>query len=78
VLWAALEPRPRPLPAADRLPGAVTVASMCAIDALGIPEMLGCDAVIDAADPVSGEPVLRIPALLRHPRERRGIRRPAP
>jgi hypothetical protein len=30
---------------------------MCAIDALGIPAMLGCDAVITSADPVSGDPV---------------------
>jgi len=39
------------------LPSGVTVASMCAIDALGIAAMLGSDAVIGAADPVSGEPV---------------------
>ena len=39
------------------LPSGVTVASMCAIDALGIAAMLGSDTVIDAADPVSGEPV---------------------
>ncbi|MEV7025957.1 alkylmercury lyase family protein [Kitasatospora sp. NPDC093558] len=34
-----------------------TVWSMCAIDALGIPVMLGADAVITSADPVTGEPV---------------------
>jgi len=39
------------------LPSGVTVASMCAIDALGIAAMLGADTVIDSADPVSGEPV---------------------
>ena len=39
------------------LPSGVTVASMCAIDALGISAMLGSDAVIDAADPVSSEGV---------------------
>lgn len=39
------------------LPSGVTVASMCAIDALGISAMLGSDTVIDSADPVSGEPV---------------------
>ena len=39
------------------LPSGVTVASMCAIDALGIAAMLGSDTVIDSADPVSGEPV---------------------
>ncbi|MFI0004745.1 MULTISPECIES: alkylmercury lyase family protein [Streptomyces albovinaceus subgroup] len=30
---------------------------MCAIDALGIPAMLGQDAVITSSDPVTGEPV---------------------
>ena len=30
---------------------------MCAIDALGIPAMLGQDVVITSADPVTGEPV---------------------
>jgi hypothetical protein len=39
------------------LPGGVRVASMCAIDALGIPAMLDADAVIDASDPVSGDAV---------------------
>ena len=39
------------------LPSGVRVASMCAIDALGIAAMLGSDTVIDSADPVSGEPV---------------------
>jgi hypothetical protein len=39
------------------LPSGVTVASMCAIDALGIAAMLGCDTVIDSADPVTGDPV---------------------
>jgi hypothetical protein len=39
------------------LPTGVTVASMCAVDALGIAAMLGSDTVIDSADPVSGEPV---------------------
>jgi hypothetical protein len=33
------------------------VWSMCAIDALGIPAMLGMDVVISSTDPVSGEPV---------------------
>lgn len=33
------------------------VYAMCAIDALGIPPMLGADAVISSADPVSGTPV---------------------
>ena len=30
---------------------------MCAIDALGIPAMLGQDVVITSQDPVTGEPV---------------------
>ncbi|SOE06621.1 alkylmercury lyase family protein [Streptomyces sp. Ag109_G2-15] len=34
-----------------------TVWSMCAIDALGIPVMLGADAVITSTDPVTGDPV---------------------
>ncbi|MGW8881125.1 alkylmercury lyase family protein [Streptomyces mirabilis] len=34
-----------------------TVWSMCAIDALGIPVMLGTDAVITSTDPVTGDPV---------------------
>ncbi|MCY0937505.1 alkylmercury lyase family protein [Streptomyces sp. H34-S4] len=33
------------------------VFSMCAIDALGIPVMLGADAVITSTDPVNGAPV---------------------
>lgn len=39
------------------LPGGVQLAAMCAVDALGVPAMLGTDAVITSADPVSGEPV---------------------
>ena len=30
---------------------------MCAIDALGIPAMLGQDAVISSTDPMSGDPI---------------------
>ncbi|MGN5380752.1 alkylmercury lyase family protein [Streptomyces lasalocidi] len=30
---------------------------MCAIDAIGIPVMLGADAVITSTDPVTGDPV---------------------
>lgn len=37
-----------------RLAGGVEVSAMCAIDALGIPDMLGTDAVITSADPVTG------------------------
>ncbi|MFD3944302.1 alkylmercury lyase family protein [Streptomyces sp. NPDC058579] len=40
-----------------RLESGVEVWSMCAIDALGIPAMLGQDAVISSTDPVSGAPV---------------------
>lgn len=39
------------------LAGGPPVWSMCAIDALGIPQMTGRDGVITAADPHSGEPV---------------------
>lgn len=34
-----------------------TVWSMCAIDALGIPVMLGCDGVITSTDPVTGHSI---------------------
>ncbi|MGW5942796.1 alkylmercury lyase family protein [Streptomyces celluloflavus] len=40
-----------------RIAGGAEVWSMCAIDALGIPAMLGRDAVISSTDPVTGEPV---------------------
>jgi TnpA family transposase len=40
-----------------RLTGGAEVWSMCAIDALGIPAMLGQDVVITSRDPVTGEPV---------------------
>ncbi|ANP57093.1 hypothetical protein J2Z21_003503 [Streptomyces griseochromogenes] len=40
-----------------QIAGGPTVWSMCAIDALGIPVMLGADAVIASTDPVTGEPV---------------------
>ncbi|MER5795240.1 alkylmercury lyase family protein [Streptomyces sp. NPDC001980] len=47
------------VPTAHRvtLESGVSMWSMCAIDALGIPEMLGTDAVIASPDPVTGEPV---------------------
>lgn len=41
-----------------RFPDGTTVWSMCAIDALGVPAMLGTDAVITSSDPVSGRPVI--------------------
>ncbi|MET8746620.1 organomercurial lyase [Streptomyces sp. NPDC004728] len=40
-----------------RLESGAEVWSMCVIDALGIPAMLGKDAVITSTDPVSGEPI---------------------
>ncbi len=40
-----------------QITGGPAVWSMCAIDALGIPVMLGQDVVITSADPVTGEPV---------------------
>jgi hypothetical protein len=40
-----------------RITGGAEVWSMCAIDALGIPAMLGRDVVITSKDPVTGEPV---------------------
>ncbi len=40
-----------------RITGGAEVWSMCAIDALGIPAMLGQDVVITSKDPVTGEPV---------------------
>jgi alkylmercury lyase len=40
-----------------RLSGGREVWAMCAVDALGIPQMTGCDATITAADPHAGDPV---------------------
>ncbi|MET7714465.1 alkylmercury lyase family protein [Streptomyces sp. NPDC005407] len=40
-----------------RLSHGTTAWSMCAIDALGIPAMLGTGAVISSSDPVTGEPI---------------------
>lgn len=40
-----------------RITGGAEVWSMCAIDALGIPAMLGQDVIITSRDPVTGEPV---------------------
>lgn len=41
-----------------RIHGGAEVWSICAIDALGIPPMLGRDAVITSTDPVTSEPVI--------------------
>ncbi|MFI1572664.1 alkylmercury lyase family protein [Streptomyces anulatus] len=46
-----------PTPHRVTIAGGVQVWSMCAIDALGIPAMLGRDAVITSVDPVTGESV---------------------
>lgn len=46
-----------PTPHRVTIAGGVQVWSMCAIDALGIPAMLGRDAVIASADPVTGETI---------------------
>lgn len=40
-----------------RLAGGIEAWSMCAVDALGIPDMLGTDAVITSADPVTGDTI---------------------
>lgn len=40
-----------------RLAGATPVYAMCAIDALGIPFMLGADATVESVDPISGEAI---------------------
>ncbi|WP_345123141.1 alkylmercury lyase family protein [Streptomyces chiangmaiensis] len=40
-----------------RLAGGIEVWAMCAIDALGIPDMLGTDAVITSTDPVTGDAI---------------------
>jgi len=46
-----------PTPHVVAIAGGPRVYSMCAVDALGIPPMLGTDAVITSSDPVTGEPV---------------------
>jgi hypothetical protein len=40
-----------------RFPNGTAAWSMCAVDALGIPAMLGTDAVIASSDPITGEPI---------------------
>ena len=46
-----------PTPHRVTVAGGSTVYSMCAIDALGIPFMLGADAVIESVDPTTGTPI---------------------
>lgn len=55
-LTAAYPFSPTPTPHLVSL-GRVDVYAMCAIDALGMPFMLGTDAVITSTDPRTGEPV---------------------
>ncbi|WP_435585988.1 organomercurial lyase [Micromonospora aurantiaca (nom. illeg.)] len=55
-LVAAYPFSPTPTPHGVSL-GEVEVFAMCAIDALGMPFMLGTDAVITSADPHTGQPV---------------------
>jgi hypothetical protein len=40
------------------LAGGPTVSAMCAVDALGIPQMTGRDGQVSSADPISGRPIL--------------------
>jgi Alkylmercury lyase len=40
------------------LAGGPTVSAMCALDALGIPQMTGRDGQIRSADPASGQPIV--------------------
>ena len=47
----------RPTPYRVELAGGPAVFAMCAIDALGIPQMVGVDAHISALDPVDGRPI---------------------
>jgi Alkylmercury lyase len=46
-----------PTPHQVELAGGATVSAMCALDALGIPQMARRDARIRSIDPVSGQPV---------------------
>ena len=47
----------RPGPHRVQLDGGVQVQAMCALDALGIPQMTGHDAQISSTDPASGQPI---------------------
>lgn len=46
-----------PTPHRVRLVGGPELTAMCAIDALGVPQMAGADGVIDSADTVTGAPI---------------------
>ena len=47
----------RPTPYRVKLAGGPAVFAMCAVDALGIPQMLGRDGRISSLDPTSGQPI---------------------
>jgi hypothetical protein len=47
----------RPTPCRVDLAGGPAVFAMCAVDALGIPQMLGRDGRISSVDPTSGQPI---------------------
>ena len=47
----------RPTPYRVELAGGPAVFAMCAVDALGIPQMLGRDGRISSVDPTSGQPI---------------------
>jgi hypothetical protein len=47
----------RPTPYRVELAGGPAVFAMCAIDALGIPQMIGRDGHISSNDPASGQPI---------------------
>jgi len=47
----------RPTPYRVELAGGPAVFAMCAVDALGIPQMLGRDGQISSVDPTTGQPI---------------------
>jgi hypothetical protein len=47
----------RPTPYRVDLAGGPAVFAMCAVDALGIPQMLRCDGRISSVEPTSGQPI---------------------
>jgi Alkylmercury lyase len=48
----------RPTPYRVDLAGGPAVFAMCAIDALGMPQVLSCDGRISSVDPTSGQPII--------------------
>jgi alkylmercury lyase-like protein len=47
----------RSTPHRVELAGGPAVSAMCALDALGIPQLAGRDGVVESVDPVTGEPI---------------------